>query len=75
MDSNFNLVAILNRFSLIGWGIDAITDSLKRVETKYVKVTLEMNEKLAFFNYMENGSITNINEEDKVIETIIVLNN
>lgn len=77
MDSNFNLVAILNGFSIIGWGIDAITGSLKRVDTKYVKVTLEKNDKLAFVNYMENGSITNIivNEEDKVIETVIVLNN
>ena len=77
MDSNFNLVAILNGFSIIGWGIDAITGSLKRVDTKYVKVTLEKNDKIAFVNYMENGSITDIivNEEDKVIETVIVLNN
>lgn len=77
MDSNFNLVAILNGFSIIGWGIDAITGSLKRVDTKYVKVTLEKKDKLAFVNYMEKGNITkiNINEEDKVIETVIVLNN
>ncbi|WP_298764081.1 PEGA domain-containing protein [uncultured Polaribacter sp.] len=41
MDSKFNLVSILNGFSIIGWGVDALTGSLKRVDTKYVKVTLE----------------------------------
>lgn len=77
MDSNFNLVAILNGFSIVGWGIDAISGSLKRVDTKYVKVTLEKEEKVAFVNYMENGNIAkvNVNEQDKVIETVIVLNN
>lgn len=77
MDSNFNLVAILNGFSIVGWGIDALSGSLKRVDTKYVKVTLEKDEKVAFVNYMENGNIAkvNINEQDKVIETVIVLNN
>ena len=30
MDSKFNLVAILNGFSLIGWGVDALTGSLQR---------------------------------------------
>ncbi|AJR04685.1 PEGA domain-containing protein [Siansivirga zeaxanthinifaciens] len=77
MDSNFNLVAILNGISIIGWGIDALSGSLKRVDTKYVKVTLEKDEKVAFVNYIENGNIAkiNINEQDKVIETVIVLNN
>jgi hypothetical protein len=37
MDADFNLVAILNGFSIIGWGIDALTGSLQRVNTKYVK--------------------------------------
>ena len=76
MDSKFNLVAILNGFSIIGWGIDAITGSLKRVDTKYIKVTLEQSEKSAFINYMKNGSITKVkvDEKNKIIETIIVLN-
>ena len=76
MDSKFNLVSILNGFSIIGWGVDALTGSLKRVDTKYVKVTLEKNDKTAFLNYMENGNITKINvdEENKIIETVIVLN-
>ena len=76
MDSKFNLVAILNGFSIIGWGIDAITGSLKRVDTKYVKVTLENSKKTAFMNFMKNGNITkvNVDEKNKVIETIIVLN-
>lgn len=76
MDSKFNLVSILNGFSIIGWGVDALTGSLKRVDTKYVKVTLEKSDKTAFINYMDNGNITkiNIDEENKVIETIIVLN-
>lgn len=75
MDSKFNLVAILNGFSLIGWGIDALTGSLKRVDTKYVKVTLEKEEKTAFMDYMKNGDISSVNvdEENKVIETVIVL--
>tara|TARA_R110002033_G_C3819641_1_gene232941 strand:- start:109 stop:573 length:465 start_codon:yes stop_codon:yes gene_type:complete len=76
MDSNFNLVAIINGISIIGWGIDALTGSLKRVDTKYVKVTLEKSDRTAFINYMKNGRISkvNVNKNNKVIETIIVLN-
>ncbi|MDB9954187.1 PEGA domain-containing protein [Flavobacteriaceae bacterium] len=76
MDSKFNLVAILNGFSIIGWGVDALTGSLKRVDTKYVKVTLEKDDKTAFLNYMKNGQLTNVevDEENKVIESVIVLN-
>jgi len=76
MDSKFNLVSILNGFSIIGWGFDALTGSLKRVDTKYVKVTLENSKKTAFMNFMKNGNITkvNVDEKNKVIETIIVLN-
>lgn len=78
MDHKFNLVAILNGFSIIGWGIDALTGSLKRVDTKYVKVDLEASsgQSNAVAAYLENGSIqkVNINTEDKIIETVIVLN-
>lgn len=76
MDSKFNLVAILNGISIIGWGIDALSGSLKRVDTKYVKVTLEKGEKTAFINYMENGELAkvDIDEENKIIESVIVLN-
>jgi hypothetical protein len=75
MDSKFNLVSILNGISIIGWGVDALTGSLKRVDTKYVKVTLENSDKTAFIDYMKNGNITKINvdEVNKVIETVIVL--
>lgn len=75
MDSKFNLVAILNGLSIIGWGIDALTGSLKRVDTKYVKVTLEKGDKAAFLDYMKNGDLqkVNVDEENKIIETIIVL--
>ncbi|MFL2625584.1 MAG: PEGA domain-containing protein [Flavobacteriaceae bacterium] len=75
MDSKFNLVAILNGFSLIGWGVDALTGSLKRVDTKYVKVDLEEEKKASFINYIEKGKIktVSIDEENKVIETTIVL--
>ncbi|SFS76634.1 PEGA domain-containing protein [Lutibacter maritimus] len=77
MDSKFNLVSILNGFSIIGWGVDALTGSLKRVDTKYVKVTLE--EKLnatAVNGFLKKGDISkvNIDTENKIIETIIVLN-
>lgn len=76
MDSNFNLVSILNGISIIGWGVDALTGSLKRVDTKYVKVTLENDQVVqATKKYLEKGSITkvNIDTESKVIETVIVL--
>jgi hypothetical protein len=76
MDSKFNLVAILNGFGILGWGIDALTGSLKRVDTKYVKVTLEKNKKIALMNYLEKGNISkvNVDEKNKIIETTIVLN-
>jgi hypothetical protein len=76
MDSKFNVVAILNGFSLIGWGVDALTGSLKRVDTKYVRVTLEKDDKTSFLNYMENGKLTKVvvDETNKVIESVIVLN-
>lgn len=75
MDSKFNLVSILNGLSIIGWGVDALTGSLKRVDTKHVKVTLENSKKTAFLNFIKNGTITkiNIDKENKIIETIIVL--
>lgn len=78
MDSKFNLVSILNGISIIGWGIDALTGSLQRVDTKYVKVDLENDNKIASAkNYLENGSIekVNIDTKNKIIETLIVLNN
>jgi hypothetical protein len=77
MDADFNLVAILNGFSIIGWGIDALTGSLQRVNTKYVKVDLEKGSNKQVFNdYMNKGNITKvaINTDNKIIETTIVLN-
>jgi hypothetical protein len=77
MDADFNLVAILNGFSLIGWGIDALTGSLQRVNTKYVKVDLEkVSNKQALIDYIDKGNITKvaINTDNKIIETTIVLN-
>lgn len=41
VDSKFNAVAILNLFSILGWGIDAVTGSLKVPDTKVVNVTLK----------------------------------
>ena len=41
VDSKFNAVAVLNLFSILGWGIDAITGSLKIPDTKVVNVTLK----------------------------------
>jgi hypothetical protein len=76
MDADFNLVAILNGFSLIGWGIDALTGSLQRVNTKYVKVDLDKDANKQVFNdYLDKGNITKvaINTDDKSIETTIVL--
>ena len=77
MDSDFNLVAIINGFSIIGWGIDALTGSLKRVNTKYVKVDLEKSSgNIAMLNFaIENGKITDVNvlSDEKIIETTIIL--
>lgn len=75
MDSKFNLVAILNGFSILGWGIDALTGSLKRVDTKYIKVDLETKKQTAAIEYLKRGVIKkiNIDTNSKVIETIIVL--
>ena len=41
---NIFLFAILNLFSLLGWGIDAITDSLKVPDTRFYTVTLDKKE-------------------------------
>ncbi|HEA29490.1 MAG TPA: PEGA domain-containing protein [Leeuwenhoekiella sp.] len=73
MDSKFNLVSILNGISIIGWGVDALTGSLKRVDTKYVKVDLD--NKATAANFLKNGTIksVDINTTDKLIETVIVL--
>ena len=77
MGSDFNLVAIINGVSIIGWGIDALTGSLKRVNTKYVKVDLEKSSgNIAMLNFaFENGKITDVNvlSDEKIIETTIVL--
>jgi hypothetical protein len=77
MDSDFNLVAILNGGFLIGWGIDALTGSLKRVNTKYIKVDLEeSSDGNAFLDHaIDRGTITEVkvNTVDKLIETTIIL--
>ena len=77
MDSDFNLVAIINGFSIIGWGIDALTGSLKRVNTKYVKVDLEQSSDGNAFidDAIKNGTITEVkvNTDEKIIETTIIL--
>ena len=43
VDSKFNTIAILNLFSILGWGIDAITGSLKVPDTRIYTVTLKEN--------------------------------
>ncbi len=77
MDSDFNLVAIINGFSLIGWGIDALTGSLKRVNTKYVKVDLEESTgSVALLDHaVKKGSIIDVkvDTDDKLIETTIII--
>ena len=77
MDSDFNLVAIINGFSLIGWGIDALTGSLKRVNTKYVKVDLEESTgSVALLDHaVKKESIIDVkvDTDDKLIETTIII--
>jgi len=43
VDSKFNTISILNLFSLVGWGIDAITNSLKVPDTRLYTISLEKN--------------------------------
>lgn len=43
VDSKFNTIAILNLFSILGWGIDAISGSLKVPDTRLYTVTLKEN--------------------------------
>jgi hypothetical protein len=74
VDSRFNLVAIINGVSLVGWGIDALTGSLRRVKTKYIKVDMDA-QSLAVQGYLEQGRISKvvIDEKNQVIESMIVL--
>jgi hypothetical protein len=44
VDSKFNSIAILNLFSLLGWGIDAITNSLKIPDTRMYTMSLKKQE-------------------------------
>ena len=61
---------------------DHANTQLDAVVSKYFpravsgKVTLEKDDKTAFLNYMENGQLINVkvDEENKVIESVIVLN-
>ena len=39
-------------------GVDAITGSLKRVDTKYVKVTLDRSDKTAFIEIISRTEIS-----------------
>jgi len=75
MDGKFNLVAILNGISIVGWGIDALTGSLHRVNTEYIKVDLENKNSVTVNEYLKRGFIekVDINTNKKVIETTIVL--
>lgn len=40
VDSKFNTIAILNLFSIVGWGIDLITESIKVPDTTVYNLTL-----------------------------------
>lgn len=76
MDSKFNAVAILNGFSIIGWGIDALTGSLRRVDTEYIKVDLEkINPSAEVAAYLNKGKITDVKIDTAKgeIETTIIL--
>ena len=41
VDSKFNAIAILNLFSILGWGIDAISGSLTVPDTRIYTITLK----------------------------------
>ena len=43
VDSKFNTITILNLFSILGWGIDAISGALKIPDTRLYTVTLKEN--------------------------------
>ena len=54
MDSKFNLVSILNGISIIGWGVDALTGSLKRVYIKNLNVNFETRNKDSIKMILQN---------------------
>tara|TARA_B110000908_G_C10067268_1_gene363419 strand:- start:140 stop:409 length:270 start_codon:yes stop_codon:yes gene_type:complete len=41
VDGKFNTVAILNLFSILGWGVDVITNSIQVPDTRVYQVTLK----------------------------------
>ena len=41
VDSKFNTIAVLNLFSILGWGIDAISGAIKVPDTRVYNVTLK----------------------------------
>jgi len=41
VDKKFNTVAVLNLFSLLGWGIDALTESINVPDTRVYNITLK----------------------------------
>jgi hypothetical protein len=40
-ETSFNGVAVLNLFSLLGWGIDAVTGAIYKYSPKYYEIELE----------------------------------
>ena len=72
MDSKFNAVAILNAISILGWGIDAITGSLERVDTKYIKETAsEVAKNISDNNLVILRSTVAIGTTRKIIDPIL----
>jgi hypothetical protein len=41
VDGKFNTVAILNLFSILGWGVNVITNSIQVPDTRVYQVTLK----------------------------------
>lgn len=77
IDSKFNLVSILNGLNVIGWGIDAITGSLNRVSTKYVRLTLTPEKDTAYLDILDKASVVSVTVDTatKTIKTTVQLFN
>lgn len=41
VDSKFNTIAVLNLFSILGWGIEGVSGSLNIPDSKVINVTLK----------------------------------
>ena len=63
-DKELNLVSIINLGNVLGWGIDALSGSLMKYDTKTYEVDLESK--------LSNSHRIDINTQDKKIDVYVI---